>query len=107
MTDSSAMYQSRIQELEDEQGEYTHEKAALHYNKHILDEKADNLMELRYTDRRGSTTSSTTHGSSSRARPAKNLTLSGMMRRTHGELSEKRPPRWTNSSTNSTRKQDC
>ena len=41
-----------IKELQDEQGEYTHEKAALHYNKHILDEKADNLLELRYTDRK-------------------------------------------------------
>ena len=41
-----------IKELQDEQGEYTHEKAALHYNKHILDEKADNMLELRYTDRK-------------------------------------------------------
>ena len=38
--------------LQDEQGEYTHEKAALHYNKHILDEKDDNLMELTYKDRK-------------------------------------------------------
>ena len=52
MTDSSVMYGSRIKELQDEQGEYTHEKAALHYNKHILDEKADNMLELRYTDRK-------------------------------------------------------
>ena len=52
MTDSSVMYQSRIKELQDEQGEYTHEKAALHYNKHILDEKDDNLMELTYKDRK-------------------------------------------------------
>ena len=52
MTDSAVMYQSRIKELQDEQGEYTHEKAALHYNKHILDEKADNMIELRYTDRK-------------------------------------------------------
>ena len=52
MTDSAVMYQSRIKELQDEQGEYTHEKAALHYNKHILDEKDDNLMELTYKDRK-------------------------------------------------------
>jgi hypothetical protein len=52
MTDSAEMYQSRIKELQDEQGEYTHEKAALHYHKHILDEKTDNMLELRYTDRK-------------------------------------------------------
>ena len=52
MTDSAEMYGSRIKELQDEQGEYTHEKAALHFNKHILDEKTDNLLELRYTDRK-------------------------------------------------------
>ena len=38
--------------LQDEQGEYTHEMAALHYNKHILDEKDDNLIELTYKDRK-------------------------------------------------------
>ena len=52
MTDSSVMYGSRIKELQDEDGEYTHEKAALDFHKHILGEKTDNLIELRYTDRK-------------------------------------------------------
>ena len=52
MTDSADMYQSRIKELQDEDGEYTHEKAALDYHVHILGEKTDNMIELRYTDRK-------------------------------------------------------
>ena len=52
MTDSAQMYQSRIKELQDEDGEYTHEKAALDYHVHILGEKTDNMIELRYTDRK-------------------------------------------------------
>ena len=52
MTDSAQMYQSRIKELQDEDGEYTHEKAALDFHTHILGEKTDNMLELRYTDRK-------------------------------------------------------
>ncbi len=52
MTDSAVMYQSRIKELQDEDGEYTTQMAAVDHSRHILEEKTDNMLELRYTDRK-------------------------------------------------------
>jgi len=52
MTDSAEMYGSRIKELQEEDGEYTHETAAVDFHTHILGEKTDNMLELRYTDRK-------------------------------------------------------
>lgn len=52
LTDSAAMYQTRIDELNDMYGEYSVEEARLDHNLHILAEKTDNLLELRYEDRK-------------------------------------------------------
>ena len=52
MTDSAEMYTSRVKELQEEDGPYSHEMAAVDYNKHILDEKIDNMRELTYYDRK-------------------------------------------------------
>ena len=52
LTDSAAMYQSRIKELNDEFGAYSLNEAKLDHNLHILNEKTDNLIELRYEDRK-------------------------------------------------------
>ena len=52
LTDSAVMYTSRVKELQDEDGPYSHEMAAVDYNKHILDEKIDNMKELTYYDRK-------------------------------------------------------
>ena len=52
MTDSAVMYQTRIQELVDQDGEYTPTMAAVDYNKHLLGQGTDNMLELRYTDRK-------------------------------------------------------
>ena len=52
MTDSAVMYQSRIEELREQDGEYTNKMAAVDYNKHILGQRTDNMQELTYVDRR-------------------------------------------------------
>ena len=52
MTDSASMYASRVKELRDEKGAYTRERAAVDFNAAILGEKTDNMLELRYTDRK-------------------------------------------------------
>lgn len=52
LTDSAAMYKSRIEELNDMHGAYNKEEARLDHNLHILGEKTDNLLELTYADRK-------------------------------------------------------
>ena len=52
LTDSVAMYQSRIAELEQRDGAYSHEKAACDYIKHIACIKTDNMLELTYPERK-------------------------------------------------------
>ena len=52
LTDSSVMYGSRIKELQDADGEYSDKVAAVRFNKHILDQKIDNMKELTYYDRK-------------------------------------------------------
>jgi cysteine synthase len=52
LTDSMELYQSRLQEMRAEFGEYTEKDAAADYARWILQQSTDNLLELRYTDRR-------------------------------------------------------
>ncbi|MCR5269352.1 MAG: pyridoxal-5-phosphate-dependent protein subunit beta [Lachnospiraceae bacterium] len=52
LTDSAEMYQSRIQELKDEDGEYDPVMAAVDYTAHIASIKTDNMQELTYADRK-------------------------------------------------------
>lgn len=52
LTDSAGMYGSRIQELEEADGEYSNKIAAIRFNKHILGQKTDNMKELGYYDRK-------------------------------------------------------
>lgn len=52
LTDSAVMYQSRIQELNDQYGAYDIHEAALDHHLHMLGLKTDNLLELTYTERK-------------------------------------------------------
>ena len=52
MTDSAVMYASRVKELQEEDGEYSREMAAVDFHTHILGEKTDNMKELTYADRK-------------------------------------------------------
>ena len=52
LTDSAAMYGSRVTELNDEYGAYTCTEAMLDHHLHILGLKTDNMMELTYQDRK-------------------------------------------------------
>jgi len=52
LTDSMDLYQSRIQEMRVEMGAYTSQNAAADFSRWILGQTTDNLLELRYTDRR-------------------------------------------------------
>ncbi len=52
LTDSAAMYQSRVTELDEMHGAYNAHEASLDHNLHILNLKTDNLLELTYADRK-------------------------------------------------------
>ncbi|GAB4503146.1 MAG: pyridoxal-phosphate dependent enzyme [Anaerolineales bacterium] len=52
LTDSMELYQSRLEEMHAEYGEYTERDAAADYARWILQQSTDNLLELRYADRR-------------------------------------------------------
>ncbi len=52
LTDSIAMYGSRLQELRDADGVYSHEKAAVDFARHLEAQKTDNLLELTYAERK-------------------------------------------------------
>lgn len=52
LTDSAAMYQSRIKELNDMYGAYSKPHAVIDHRVHILALKTDSMLELRYTDRK-------------------------------------------------------
>jgi cysteine synthase A len=52
LTDSMELYQSRLQEMHEEHGEYTESDAAADYARYLLGLTTDNLLELSYTDRR-------------------------------------------------------
>ena len=52
LTDSVEMYMSRLEELEEEKGEYTHVKAAVDYAASLASTRTDNLIELTYAERK-------------------------------------------------------
>ncbi|MBT3314247.1 MAG: pyridoxal-phosphate dependent enzyme [Anaerolineae bacterium] len=52
LTDSMELYQSRLEEMHDEFGEYTEVDAAADFARWLHGQSTDNLQELRYTDRR-------------------------------------------------------
>ncbi len=52
LTDSAAMYQSRVEELNAEFGPYSREEARLDHELHMLGQKTDNMEELSYRGRR-------------------------------------------------------
>ncbi|MBT3189313.1 MAG: pyridoxal-phosphate dependent enzyme [Anaerolineae bacterium] len=52
LTDSMDLYQSRLEEMHEEHGEYTEADASADYARWLIGQTTDNLEELRYTDRR-------------------------------------------------------
>jgi hypothetical protein len=52
LTDSMELYRSRIHEMEQEFGPYTERDAAADYARYLNGQSTDNMLELRYTDRR-------------------------------------------------------
>src|SRR5258706_5530312 len=51
-TDSMELYQSRLQEMQAELGEYSERQAAADHARWLLGASTDNMLELRYPDRR-------------------------------------------------------
>jgi cysteine synthase len=52
LTDSMELYGSRLTEMHQEFGEYTEQDAAAHYAQYLQGASTDNMLELRYPDRR-------------------------------------------------------
>lgn len=52
LTDSMDLYQSRLQELTEEEGEFTEVDAAAVYHQHVLGTSIDYMQELSYYDRK-------------------------------------------------------
>jgi hypothetical protein len=52
LTDSMELYQSRLKEMHTELGEYTSENAAADFSRYLQGQSTDNLLELKYSDRR-------------------------------------------------------
>ncbi len=52
LTDSMDLYQSRLQEMHEEFGEYSEMDAAADFSRYLQGLTTDSLLELRYTDRR-------------------------------------------------------
>ena len=52
LTDSMEMYGSRLRELTEELGEFSHDDAVVAYHRHLLGQSLDNVEELTYTNRR-------------------------------------------------------
>jgi len=52
LTDSMQLYQSRLQEMHAEFGAYTEKDAAADFARYLQGQSTDNLLELRYPDRR-------------------------------------------------------
>lgn len=52
LTDSMELYRSRLHEMHQEFGEYDERSAAADHARYLLGEGTDNMLELRYTDRR-------------------------------------------------------
>jgi hypothetical protein len=52
LTDSMELYRSRLHEMHMEYGEYTEVNAAADFARYLHGQSTDNMLELRYTDRR-------------------------------------------------------
>ncbi|MDR3312484.1 MAG: pyridoxal-5-phosphate-dependent protein subunit beta [Spirochaetaceae bacterium] len=52
LTDSSVMYQSRVKELQDEEGAYTALKASADFARSLIGQGTDNMLELGYRERK-------------------------------------------------------
>jgi cysteine synthase len=52
LTDSMELYQSRLIEMHAELGEYSEKDAAADYARWLMQQSTDNMLELRYSDRR-------------------------------------------------------
>src|SRR5512146_711560 len=52
LTDSMDLYRSRLQEMHQEFGAYTEANAAADFARYLKGQSTDNMLELRYTDRR-------------------------------------------------------
>jgi len=52
LTDSMELYQSRLAEMRQESGPYGDKDAAADYARWLMGQSTDNMLELRYTDRR-------------------------------------------------------
>ena len=52
LTDSAAMYGSRLEEMNAAQGGYSHERAAVDFALRLRGQKTDNLLELTYAERK-------------------------------------------------------
>jgi len=52
LTDSMELYRSRIHEMHMEYGQYTEVDAAADFARYLHGQSTDNMLELRYTDRR-------------------------------------------------------
>ena len=52
LTDSFAMYGSRLEELREQGGAYTPVRAGMDFGRYLLGQKTDNLLELTYADRK-------------------------------------------------------
>jgi hypothetical protein len=52
LTDSMELYRSRIHEMHEEFGQYSERAAAADFAQYLHGQSTDNMLELRYTDRR-------------------------------------------------------
>src|SRR3970040_1847814 len=52
LTDSMELYRSRVHEMHQEYAQYTEKDAAADFARYLHGQSTDNLLELRYTDRR-------------------------------------------------------
>jgi len=52
LTDSMELYQSRLEEMEKEYGQYTEKDAAVHCAQYLIGQGIDNLLDLTYQERR-------------------------------------------------------
>ncbi len=52
LTDSQTMYQSRVEELAEEEGAYTATRAAADYARRLAGQGTDNMLELTYAERK-------------------------------------------------------
>jgi hypothetical protein len=52
LTDSMELYRSRLHEMHQEFGQYSERDAAADFARYLHGQSTDNMLELRYTDRR-------------------------------------------------------